>query len=115
MAMALKEEITKFKGELTIYKAALSYGMLVSRMKQRKIDVPKPKEFKGTRFTKEVDKFLWEWNNTSIQWALRIMPLRYTSFQSILLMLLSYDGILGPQIINVVGTQLELGRNSKES
>ncbi|MBA0762964.1 hypothetical protein Gotri_012505 [Gossypium trilobum] len=34
MVLAMKEEIAKLKGELTIYKAALSNGMLTSRPKQ---------------------------------------------------------------------------------
>ncbi|MBA0728064.1 hypothetical protein Golax_000999 [Gossypium laxum] len=60
MVSALKEEIAELKRELTIYKAALSNGMLNLRLKQQAIDVPKPKKFKGARSTREVDNFLWE-------------------------------------------------------
>ncbi|MBA0795840.1 hypothetical protein Gohar_006671 [Gossypium harknessii] len=34
IVLAMKEEIAKLKGELTIYKATLSNGMLTSRPKQ---------------------------------------------------------------------------------
>ncbi|MBA0615353.1 hypothetical protein Godav_015502 [Gossypium davidsonii] len=34
MVLAMKKEIEELKGELTIYKAALSNGMLSSRPKQ---------------------------------------------------------------------------------
>ncbi|MBA0873399.1 hypothetical protein Goshw_001647 [Gossypium schwendimanii] len=60
MVSTLKEEIAELNRELTIYKAALSNGMLNLRLKQQAIDVPKPKKFKGARSTREVDKFLWE-------------------------------------------------------
>ncbi|KAG8474309.1 hypothetical protein CXB51_033861 [Gossypium anomalum] len=59
MMMALKEEIAELKGELTIYKAALGNGGLATVAPKPSIDVPKPKEFKGTRSAREVDNFLW--------------------------------------------------------
>ncbi|MBA0727145.1 hypothetical protein Golax_000162 [Gossypium laxum] len=49
MVLALKKESEELKGELTIYKAALSNGMLSSRPKQQAMDVPKPEKFKGAR------------------------------------------------------------------
>ncbi|MBA0646228.1 hypothetical protein Goklo_014207 [Gossypium klotzschianum] len=52
MVMTLKEEIIELKGELTIYKATLGSGMLTSRSKKRKMDVPKSKVFKGTRWNR---------------------------------------------------------------
>ncbi|MBA0818164.1 hypothetical protein Gohar_022276 [Gossypium harknessii] len=60
MVLAMKKEIEELKGELAIYKAALSNGILPSRPKQQVIDVPKPEKFKGARSVREVDNFLWE-------------------------------------------------------
>ncbi|MBA0700421.1 hypothetical protein Goari_005668 [Gossypium aridum] len=56
---ALKEEITELKGELTIYKATLANGGLVAVAPKPSVDVPKLKEFKGTRSVRDVDNFLW--------------------------------------------------------
>ncbi|MBA0614615.1 hypothetical protein Godav_014885, partial [Gossypium davidsonii] len=58
MVLAMKKEIEELKGELTIYKAALSNGMLFSRPKQQAMDVPKPEKFKGARSARDVDNFL---------------------------------------------------------
>ncbi|KAK8275099.1 hypothetical protein V6Z12_D10G115900 [Gossypium hirsutum] len=60
MVLAMKKEIEELKGELTIYKAALSNGMLSSRPKQQAMDVPKPEKFNGARSVRDVDNFLWE-------------------------------------------------------
>ncbi|MBA0575492.1 hypothetical protein Golob_027465, partial [Gossypium lobatum] len=60
LVTAMKEEIAELKGELTIYKAVLGSGMLASGPKQHNMDVPKPEKFKGARFAREVDNFLWE-------------------------------------------------------
>ncbi|KAH1063450.1 hypothetical protein J1N35_028437 [Gossypium stocksii] len=49
MLMSLKEEIAELKGELTIYKAALSNRGLANIAPKPNVDIPKPKEFKGTR------------------------------------------------------------------
>ncbi|XP_040964578.1 uncharacterized protein [Gossypium hirsutum] len=59
MVMALKEEIAELKGELIIYKAALGNRGLAAVANKPNIDVPKPKEFKGSRSTRDVDNFLW--------------------------------------------------------
>ncbi|MFQ6662501.1 hypothetical protein Gotur_030330 [Gossypium turneri] len=53
MVLAMKKEIEELKGELTIYKATLSNGMLSSRSKQQATDVPKSEKFKGARSTNE--------------------------------------------------------------
>ncbi|KAK5772278.1 hypothetical protein PVK06_048559 [Gossypium arboreum] len=50
MMMAPKEEIVDLKGELTIYKAPLGNGVFFEAPKPN-VDVPKPKEFRGTRST----------------------------------------------------------------
>ncbi|MBA0613157.1 hypothetical protein Godav_013654 [Gossypium davidsonii] len=41
MVLAMKKEIEELKGEVRIYKAALSNGILCSRPKQQAMDVPK--------------------------------------------------------------------------
>ncbi|MFQ6664453.1 hypothetical protein Gotur_031559 [Gossypium turneri] len=53
MVLAMKKEIEELKGELMIYKAALSNRMLSSRWKQQAMDVPKSEKFKGARFMDE--------------------------------------------------------------
>ncbi|MBA0794291.1 hypothetical protein Gohar_018639 [Gossypium harknessii] len=58
MVLVMKKEIEELKGELTIYKASLSNGMLSSRPKQQAIDVPKLEKFKGARSARGVDNFL---------------------------------------------------------
>ena len=60
MVLAMKKEMEELKGELMIYKAALSNGVLSSRPKQQAMDVPKPEKFKGARSARDVDNFLWE-------------------------------------------------------
>ncbi|KAK8314289.1 hypothetical protein V6Z12_D01G162200 [Gossypium hirsutum] len=60
MVLAMKKEMEELKGELMIYKADLSNGVLSSRPKQQAMDVPKPEKFKGARSARDVDNFLWE-------------------------------------------------------
>ncbi|KAH1038556.1 hypothetical protein J1N35_040299 [Gossypium stocksii] len=76
MVLAMKNKIEELRGELTIYKAALSNGMLSSRPKQQVMDVLKLKKFKGARFARDVDNFWWEMSNTFERWASRMMSLR---------------------------------------
>ncbi|KAH1047685.1 hypothetical protein J1N35_038469 [Gossypium stocksii] len=52
MMTTLKEETAELKGELIIYKATLGNGGLVAV-------APKPNEFKGARFVRDMDNFLW--------------------------------------------------------
>ncbi|KAK8289414.1 hypothetical protein V6Z12_D07G190600 [Gossypium hirsutum] len=59
VVVALKGEIVELKGELTIYKAVLGNGGLAVVAPKPNIDIPKPKEFKGTRSARDVDNFLW--------------------------------------------------------
>ncbi|MBA0755234.1 hypothetical protein Gogos_022363 [Gossypium gossypioides] len=59
MVTTLKKEINEIKGELKIFEAAIGNGMLASKPKQQVMDVPKPKTFKETRSSSEVDNFLW--------------------------------------------------------
>ncbi|MFQ6629072.1 hypothetical protein Gotur_006579 [Gossypium turneri] len=77
MVLAMKKEIEELNGEVRIYKAALSNGILCSRPKQQAMDVPKSEKFKGTRSAKD-------------------------------------DGVVGPRMKNMVGTQLRLERSSKK-
>ncbi|MBA0750682.1 hypothetical protein Gogos_002079 [Gossypium gossypioides] len=58
MVLAMKKEIEELKGELTIYKATLSNGMLTLKPNQQAMDVPKPENFKSARFARDVDNFL---------------------------------------------------------
>ncbi|MBA0613158.1 hypothetical protein Godav_013654 [Gossypium davidsonii] len=58
MVLAMKKEIEELKGEVRIYKAALSNGILCSRPKQQAMDVPKSEKFKGARSARDVDNFL---------------------------------------------------------
>ncbi|KAH1122002.1 hypothetical protein J1N35_005162 [Gossypium stocksii] len=48
--VTLKESMGDVKGELTIYKTALGNGGFAMTPKPN-VDVPKPKEFKGSRST----------------------------------------------------------------
>lgn len=48
----------EFKGKLVLCKAAMGDRMLAMTPKH-KIDVPKSKEFKGTKFMRDVDNFSW--------------------------------------------------------
>ncbi|KAG8473558.1 hypothetical protein CXB51_035799 [Gossypium anomalum] len=50
MMTTLKEEITKLKGELIIYKATLGNGGFAAVASKPNVDVSKPKEFKETRW-----------------------------------------------------------------
>ncbi|MBA0575199.1 hypothetical protein Golob_024220 [Gossypium lobatum] len=59
MITTLKEEIAELKGELTNYKAALGNGGLAAVATKPSVDVPKPKEFKGTSYARDMDNFLW--------------------------------------------------------
>ncbi|MFQ6665854.1 hypothetical protein Gotur_032434 [Gossypium turneri] len=72
MMMALKEEtmattralsirIEELEGELALYRAAA--GKEVSSVALSNEDVPKPKEFVGTRSACDMDNFLWRMEN----------------------------------------------------
>ena len=59
MVVALREEMDELKRELSACKAVIRGGVLAVAPTHR-VDVPKPKEFKGTRSAKDVDNFLWD-------------------------------------------------------
>ncbi|MBA0598711.1 hypothetical protein Gorai_008458, partial [Gossypium raimondii] len=52
----LKKQVEELKKELIVYKVTLGNGMLASELK---INVPKLKEFKRKRSTRDVDNSLW--------------------------------------------------------
>ena len=58
MVVALREEMAELKRELSACKAVIGGGVLAAAPTHR-VDVPKPKEFKGTRSAKDVNNFLW--------------------------------------------------------
>lgn len=55
---AMMTTLNEQKGELAICKATLGNRMLAMAPKL-KVDVPKSKEFNGTKVTKDVNNFLW--------------------------------------------------------
>ncbi|OMO77547.1 reverse transcriptase [Corchorus capsularis] len=57
LIVALRKEVEELREELERCKTAVGRGVLAS-MPTTKVDVPKPKEFKGTRSAKKVDNFL---------------------------------------------------------
>ncbi|MBA0574829.1 hypothetical protein Golob_024486, partial [Gossypium lobatum] len=72
MMMALKEEtmamkralstrIEELEGELALCRAVVGKGMVKAAFNNK--DVPKPKEFVGTRSAYDVDNFLWRMEN----------------------------------------------------
>ncbi|MBA0753533.1 hypothetical protein Gogos_020031 [Gossypium gossypioides] len=75
---AMMTRIEELEGELTVCRAAVGKGMMALVLEQRKMDVPKSKEFKGTRFTTDMDNFLWGMNITFVRYALRMMSVRFT-------------------------------------
>ena len=54
--VVMREKMEELKKELTAYKTAIGGGILAMTPTHR-VDVPKLKEFKGTRSAKEVDNF----------------------------------------------------------
>ena len=56
--VVLREEMAELKRELSACKATIGGGVL-SVMPTHRIDMPKLKDFKGTRLIKDVDNFLW--------------------------------------------------------
>ncbi|GMI64863.1 hypothetical protein HRI_000155600 [Hibiscus trionum] len=57
-------EIKKLSAELSLYKNVVLIGMASKTIEAKpRIDVQKPKEFKGARDTQEVDSFVWSLEN----------------------------------------------------
>ncbi|MBA0777581.1 hypothetical protein Gotri_005588 [Gossypium trilobum] len=57
--MTLNTRIKELKGELTVYRILIGKKVL-GTTPSHKIDVPKPKTFKGARSARGVDNLLWE-------------------------------------------------------
>ncbi|MBA0878863.1 hypothetical protein Goshw_020767 [Gossypium schwendimanii] len=57
----LSTRIEELEGELGLYRAAMGKG--VANVAFSNEDVPKPKEFVGTRSACDVDNFLWRMEN----------------------------------------------------
>lgn len=55
---AMKAEIRELKTELALCKLSITNGAVPTQAVP-KIEVPKPKEFKGNQSTQEVDNFVW--------------------------------------------------------
>ncbi|KAH1031942.1 hypothetical protein J1N35_044116 [Gossypium stocksii] len=96
-----------------VYKAALGNRMLASGSKQKKLDVPNPKKFKGPRSAREVDNFLWEMEQYFYAMSIEDNAIKVNIALIYLLISLFYGDIIGPQIRNVVGLHLELGMSFK--
>ncbi|KAH1108034.1 hypothetical protein J1N35_011802 [Gossypium stocksii] len=82
MVMVLKEVIVELKGKLTIYKAALGNKGFVATPKSN-VDALKPKEFKGIRFTKDLDNFLSgmeQYFCSNASWMMLLRRERYIPF-----------------------------------
>ncbi|MFQ6629620.1 hypothetical protein Gotur_008067 [Gossypium turneri] len=72
--MALSTRIEELEEELALYRVAMGKGVSSATLSNE--DVPKPKEFVGTRFTCNVDNFLWKMETTSVPKASWMMRLR---------------------------------------
>ncbi|KAL4279289.1 hypothetical protein GQ457_03G013090 [Hibiscus cannabinus] len=57
--MVLKKEVEELRGELRVYKTTVTNGVM-SGTPTSPIDVPKPKEFKGTRNAQYIENYIWE-------------------------------------------------------
>ncbi|KAH1120926.1 hypothetical protein J1N35_004086 [Gossypium stocksii] len=55
----LNTKIEERRGELAMCKVDVGKEVLSTTL-SHKINVPKPKNFKGTRSTREMDNFLWK-------------------------------------------------------
>ncbi|KAK5802077.1 hypothetical protein PVK06_029659 [Gossypium arboreum] len=59
--MALSTRIEELEGELSLCRAAMEKGVSSATLSNE--DVPKPKEFMGTRSACDVDNFMWRMEN----------------------------------------------------
>ncbi|KAE8716635.1 Protein NRT1/ PTR FAMILY 3.1 [Hibiscus syriacus] len=60
MRAEIMREVKELKSELLVYKAAVLNGVTGEAQAPRpRIDVPKPKEFKGSRTAQDVENFIW--------------------------------------------------------
>ncbi|KAE8715253.1 Detected protein of unknown function [Hibiscus syriacus] len=60
MRAEIIQEVKELKSELLVYKAAVLNGVTGEAQAPRpRIDIPKPKEFKGSRTAQDVENFIW--------------------------------------------------------
>ncbi|KAE8718446.1 cytochrome P450 78A7-like [Hibiscus syriacus] len=60
MRTKMMREMKELKSELLVYKAVVLNGVMgEAQVPRLMIDVPKPKEFKGSRIAQDVDNFIW--------------------------------------------------------
>ncbi|KAI5673638.1 hypothetical protein M9H77_14002 [Catharanthus roseus] len=56
---SLLMQLEEARGDLALCKKAVLAGSTTSMVEPRRVDIPKPKSFAGTRNAREVDNFLW--------------------------------------------------------
>lgn len=61
LIIAMRMEIDKLRAELAIVRAHGAGGFVAHH--NPRLDIPKPKEFKGSQVAKDVDNFLWSMEN----------------------------------------------------
>ncbi|XP_022773522.1 uncharacterized protein LOC111315780 [Durio zibethinus] len=94
MMETMRKEFEELKGELTAWKTAIRNGVIAGVPKSR-VEIPKPKEFKGIRAAKEVDKFLWEMEQCFQLVGMQDDASKVALLPCILLMSPYYDGGAG--------------------
>ncbi|KAL4347133.1 hypothetical protein GQ457_17G013750 [Hibiscus cannabinus] len=57
--MVLKNEVEELRGELWVYKIVVANGVMSGTL-TAPIDIPKPKDFKGTRNAQDIENYIWE-------------------------------------------------------
>ncbi|KAE8706830.1 cytochrome P450 78A7-like [Hibiscus syriacus] len=78
MRVEIMQEVKELKSELFVYKAAVLNGVTGEAQTPRpRIDVPKPKEYKGSRNGQDVERISFGvWSNSSMAWVSGMIPLR---------------------------------------
>ncbi|KAI5652529.1 hypothetical protein M9H77_29716 [Catharanthus roseus] len=56
---SLLMQLEEARGDLALCKKAVLAGSTTSTVEPRRVDIPRPKSFAGTRNAREVDNFLW--------------------------------------------------------
>ncbi|KAI5678661.1 hypothetical protein M9H77_09611 [Catharanthus roseus] len=56
---SLLMQLEEARGDLALCKKAVLAGSTTTTVEPRRVDIPKPKSFAGTRNAREVDNFLW--------------------------------------------------------
>ncbi|KAE8697362.1 hypothetical protein F3Y22_tig00110621pilonHSYRG00135 [Hibiscus syriacus] len=76
MRAEIMREVKELKSELLVYKAAVLNGVTgEAQAPKPRIDVPKPKEFKGSRTAQDVERISYgAWSNYSVAWVSGMIP-----------------------------------------